>query len=133
MWSDFIDFGITEGEDLTVSLISKGERILMVEKVEIGKSKAEKPMVTVEFSCPDEPQALTLKHFFMLPEAGLPDNVNKLRKADWAAFCGAFNIPLQFNVVEVNNSKPRGMAIVKHEKYDGRDTAKIEKFLVPRA
>lgn len=128
MYSDMIDFGITEGEDLSVPIVSAGEKLLMLEEVLIGESNSKKPMLTITLSCPDEPGTLELKHYIMFPEAGLKDSANKLRKADYATFCSAFGLPLKFNPAEVKINKPRGWAFVKHEKYQGRDTAKIERF-----
>lgn len=128
MYSDMIDFGITEGENLEVPIISPGERQLMLEDASIEKSKAGKDMLVLTLSCPDEPGTLEIKHYLSFPEAGQKEAVNKMRKAAFASFCAAFGLPLKFNPIEVKMNKPRGWAFVKHETYQGRASAKVESF-----
>lgn len=132
--SEFVSFDITPGEDLSVPLVRQGKVLVCATGCEVSMTE-EKPdspsekMITVTFVDQEVPGAMPLKKRFFPPNPSKADYINRMRKAEWFAYCEAFGLPLEHDTGVVRATQPTGFVMVEHSKWNGRPQANITSFL----
>lgn len=138
--SDFVDFGVDPNEDLTIEILSEGEKLVMIVDAQMQKSKPKpkdntpaRDMVVVTFQSVDNPDAEVKPKYFVKPDSAMTPNAQKRVKQQWLDFCTAFGLELKLDLTALKISKPRGWVTVEHKMYEGRKGAEITGFLKPQS